>query len=108
MPGHDSQPTRTRREFVGSSLAAALGLFARFGPSVSAQADNMAGRFVGITPLSQPNAAPLNTLVGSGLDARLFTDLSALAPDSLITANRNFYVRTACPTDARAPAAWSI
>jgi len=45
---------------------------------------------------------PLNHLLGSGLDARLFTDLSTLAPQSdLVTPNERFYVRTAAPAFAR-------
>jgi DMSO/TMAO reductase YedYZ molybdopterin-dependent catalytic subunit len=42
--------------------------------------------------------APLERMVGgAGLDARLFTDLTRLAPDRLITATDGMFVRTAAP-----------
>jgi len=40
----------------------------------------------------------MNTILGSELDGRLFTDLSSLAPDSLITPTPVFYIRTRAST----------
>ncbi|MGE0122903.1 MAG: molybdopterin-dependent oxidoreductase [Vicinamibacterales bacterium] len=59
---------------------------------------------VGSTP------APLGRIVGgSGLDARLFTDLSRLAPDRLVTSIDEMFVRTAAPPRlANPPAEWRI
>ena len=37
---------------------------------------------------------PLNVAFGSGLNGRLFTDLSTLAPDDLVTPNERYYIRT--------------
>lgn len=53
----------------------------------------------GTRPLFGRGAAenPIGTLFGSGLDARLLTDLSTLTLDTLITPNDRFYVRTSCP-----------
>jgi DMSO/TMAO reductase YedYZ molybdopterin-dependent catalytic subunit len=58
-------------------------------------------------------ATPLGRLLGDGLDARLFTDLSTLSPnqpDSLVIDNDRFYVRTACPAAIRSSDAnaWSL
>jgi len=50
----------------------------------------------------------MHTLLGTGLDARQFTDLSALDPDHLVTPTDRFYVRTAHPPDLPAADTWSI
>jgi DMSO/TMAO reductase YedYZ molybdopterin-dependent catalytic subunit len=81
----------TRRAFlIDAALAPAL---ARL-QAVSA------GRFIGTIPFGTPGTptTPLDRRLGAGLDARLFTDLSTLAPQSdLVTPNERFYVRTAAP-----------
>src|SRR5205814_798677 len=51
---------------------------------------------------------PLDTLLGAGLDARLFTDLSTLSPASLVTPNDRFFVRTAAPSSVRRAEPWTI
>jgi len=74
-------------------------------------------------------APPFGRLLGSGLDARLFTDLTLLGGSagnpqssvrtppsaiggsssaSLVTPNDRFFVRTACPSPLPPAAAWSI
>jgi DMSO/TMAO reductase YedYZ molybdopterin-dependent catalytic subunit len=63
---------------------------------------------LGTIPLSRPNAPPLGRLLGAGLDAYQFTDLSTLTSDSLTTSNDQFYVRTACPGEVRDVDRWSI
>jgi DMSO/TMAO reductase YedYZ molybdopterin-dependent catalytic subunit len=65
-------------------------------------------RLLGTVPLSTPSAIPLERPIGSGLDARLFTDLSTLTSSSQITPIDRFYVRTACPKALRSVDAWSI
>jgi DMSO/TMAO reductase YedYZ molybdopterin-dependent catalytic subunit len=84
-----------RRDFLAAAFLAPLAL----------QRDD--ARFLGIVPLGPPgNRTPLERLLGKGLDARLFTDLTTLgnpqsairSPQSdLITPNERFYVRTAAP-----------
>lgn len=56
----------------------------------------------------EASSTPLHRLVGAGLDARLFTDLSSLTPDSLVTPNERFFIRTTCPPRARATERWTI
>jgi len=64
-------------------------------------------RLLGEVPLVAPGASapPFGRLLGDGLDARLFTDLSQLgaAPRTSVDA---FFVRTAAP--AALPTAWSL
>ena len=86
--------SHSRRDFLFATLAPAI---ARLQPLPG-------GRLLGTIRFEAPSArsAPLNRLLGSGLDARLFTDLSTLAPQSdLVTPNERFYVRTAAPEDLR-------
>jgi DMSO/TMAO reductase YedYZ molybdopterin-dependent catalytic subunit len=93
----------TRREFLAASFLAPA--FVRQNPEA---------RLVGVVPLGNPAGlppAPLGRLVGSGLDARLFTDLSTLdagGRDSLVTSNDRFYVRTAAPAGVRSTHGWTI
>ena len=78
----------TRRDLLAAAFLAPLAL----------QRDD--ARFLGVVPLGPPgNRTPLERLLGNGLDARLFTDLTTLGnPQSdLITPNERFYVRTAAP-----------
>jgi DMSO/TMAO reductase YedYZ molybdopterin-dependent catalytic subunit len=68
-------------------------------------------RFVGTVELGAAvgaPAAPLGKLLGSGLDARLFTDLSTLAPDRLVVPNDRFFVRTAYPPMIDPAKPWTI
>jgi len=81
----------TRRDFLFASLA----------PALARLQAPPAGRLLGTIPFAAPGArrAPLERLLGKGLDARLFTDLSTLGnpPSDLITPNDRFYVRSAAP-----------
>jgi DMSO/TMAO reductase YedYZ molybdopterin-dependent catalytic subunit len=102
-------PACNRREFLQSSIATAIaGLTAR---SAAQSNDPFAGGvMVGTRPLSGRGAAdtPIGTLLGRGLDARLFTDLSTLTPDTLITSNDRFYVRTSAPDRLDASRPWTV
>ena len=58
------------------------------------------GELLGLIPVHGDRArpTPFGTMVGGpGLDARLFTDLSTLAPDRLVTPTADVFVRTAVP-----------
>jgi len=63
-------------------------------------------------PLGEPGvpSPPFGRLLGDGLDARLFTDLSPLGArdTSLLTSNDRFFVRTAAPSNLPPTAAWKI
>src|SRR5262245_14692110 len=91
----------TRRDFLlGVTLLPAL---ARLQPVAG-------GTRLGTIPFGRPGAqtAPLNRLLGDGLDARQFIDLSSLSADTLVTPADRFFVRTAPgPTLPRAEG-WTI
>jgi DMSO/TMAO reductase YedYZ molybdopterin-dependent catalytic subunit len=81
-------------------------LFAALAPAIARLQSPPGGRLLGTIPFGAPGARHtlLNHLLGSGLDARLFTDLSTLSsekPDALVTPNDRFYVRTAAPAHLR-------
>ena len=69
--------TLTRRDFLSTALFAPFAL----------QRD---ARFISIVPLGPPaNRTPLGRLLGKGLDARLFTDLSTLGAAQSAIRNDN-------------------
>ncbi len=102
----------SRRDFLSSALLI---------PALFSQ--TAAARFVAVVPLGNPGGAPptpFGRLLGSGLDARLFTDLSQLglapdtshdaprtSPESPRTSTEKFFVRTAAPPGAGGNA-WRI
>ncbi len=71
-----------------------------------------AGELVRTLALYGPGAVetPLGRMLGgTGLDARLFTDLSMLAPGLVVTSARDMFVRTAVPPGLNHdPGGWSI
>jgi hypothetical protein len=83
----------SRRQFLGAALALP------FFPQTSA------ARFIATVPLGNSagtRTAPLGRLLGNGLDARQFTDLSTIDPAdpaTLVTPNDRFYIRTSAPAD---------
>src|SRR5258705_9257786 len=87
----------TRREFLSAALLAP-----------AAFAFQSGARLIGAVALGNPGGVavpPFGRLLGSGLDARLFTDLSLLSgaagnPQSepLVSPNDRFFVRTAVPS----------
>lgn len=102
----------TRREFLaatfGSSRLLASAPFTRVrgGQTVPATA----GRLLGTLNLGgrSGSAVPFETLIGTGLDARLVCDLSTLTPDTLVTSNEHFFVRTASPRVLPPADRWEI
>jgi DMSO/TMAO reductase YedYZ molybdopterin-dependent catalytic subunit len=91
MPNWRAQ-TLTRREFTASSLAP---LLLALRQARASQAGD-AARLVGTVPFELTrDAAPLEQLLGAGLDARLFADLSSLDAGQPITPTPRFFIRTA-------------
>jgi DMSO/TMAO reductase YedYZ molybdopterin-dependent catalytic subunit len=68
------------------------------------------GKLLGVVPFGAPGAptTPLNRLLGAGLDARLFTDLSSISTDELVTPANRFFIRTATPSALPDTAAWKL
>src|SRR5262249_42543432 len=90
----------SRREFLASAVLL---------PAL-AQLPRPSGTFVGTVPFGVPGAqtAPLNRLLGTGLDARQFTDLSTISTDRLLTPAEHFFIRTQSPPALPDPASWSV
>src|SRR5579872_894868 len=93
----------SRRDFLSAALLAPA--------AFSFQRD---ARLLGVVPLGNPGGfptAPFGRLLGTGLDARLFTDLAELGAKpspSLVTPSDRFFVRTAFPATFDPAAPWSI
>jgi DMSO/TMAO reductase YedYZ molybdopterin-dependent catalytic subunit len=49
---------------------------------------------LGLVPFSGEGRPPMGELIGTELDGRLFTDLSALTPENPVTPSDNFFIRT--------------
>ena len=99
----------SRRQFaIGLATAGAALAFERWaGAQPLRPVAN--GRLDGVMPLGRFDGRPtppLHTLLGAGLDARQFTDLSALDAGSLLTPTEHFYIRTAHPPSLPAAATW--
>ncbi|MGH9142860.1 MAG: molybdopterin-dependent oxidoreductase [Vicinamibacterales bacterium] len=102
----------SRRDFLSSALLL---------PALARQTSN--ARFIATVPLGDPGGAPappFGRLLGDGLDARLFTDLSTLGqqatiesvvrnPQSaMLTAADKFFVRTAAPSNLPPTNGWAL
>ncbi len=104
----------SRREFLRRSLGlgAALGLggFADLADLAAEPASGPKPEAVRLGELAfqaEPEA-PAHAKIYSGLDARLYTDLSSLAPDRLLTPVEEFFIRTARPDRLDASRPWRI
>ena len=107
-----------RRRFVGAALAAAgaytfdAGSVARLLAQAPCTDSGSEGELLGTLPLTgdQPRQTPFGEAVGGpGLDTRVFTDLSKVGPDHLITPADQVFVRTAPPAGiAERQTAWTI
>src|SRR4029450_12265153 len=103
--------SRTRRDFLASGAGVAAALLSPLAHLGAAQPPLADGRLVSMLRLGDPQRRddpPLNQLLGSGLDARLFTDLSTLSAGDTLTSADRFFVRTACPGEAVATGGVSV
>src|SRR2546427_472098 len=100
--------TIDRRDFL---RIGGLAWIASLGPRPTRQSSLSGGRLLGTLPLGGEGARPappFGVVLGSGLDARLFTDLSTLTADAPITPNDRFFIRTTCPATLPAERPWTI
>ncbi|MFN7982764.1 MAG: molybdopterin-dependent oxidoreductase [Vicinamibacterales bacterium] len=100
-----------RRRFAKALAGAGIGLALDRWLSAQSVRSVSDGRLVRMMPLGRLDrrpAPPMHTLLGSGLDARQFADLSMLDPEHLVTPTEHFYIRTAHPPQLPAPDGWSI
>jgi DMSO/TMAO reductase YedYZ molybdopterin-dependent catalytic subunit len=66
------------------------------------------GARAGMVPFADEGRVPMNEPLGAELDGRLFTDLSAFTPESVVTPTKNFYIRTRASKLLDATKPWSI
>ena len=100
--------TIDRRDFLRMG---GLAWLASRGPRPTRQSALSGGRLLGTLQLGGEGAQPpppFGTVLGSGLDARLFADLSTLTTDTLITPSDRFFVRTTCPATLSSDRPWTI
>lgn len=101
----------SRRQFAKGLASAGVGLALERWLNAQPLQPVLGGRMVRTMPLGRLDGRPvppMHTLLGRGLDARQFTDLSTLAPDHVVTPTERFFVRTAHPPVLPAADTWSI
>ena len=76
------------------------------GPACSEQLAG--GESMGTMPFVGESERPLEEVFGTGLDGRLYTDLSRLDATNLVTSTEAFYVRTRYPDLLMPEARWRI
>jgi DMSO/TMAO reductase YedYZ molybdopterin-dependent catalytic subunit len=92
----------SRREFLSAAILSAAAARLRLQPP--------RGELLGLVPFLTrgPAPAPLERLLGDGLDARLFADLSTVSPAALVTPADRFFIRTAAARTLPSASAWTI
>lgn len=107
----------SRRDILGTLAAAGAATLVDPGPVLARLAAEVpcaapVGELLAMLPLfrDRSQVQPFGEKIsGSGLDARLITDLSILEPNNLITPNALAYIRTEIPAAAAAHAGpWTI
>ncbi len=77
----------------------------KVGPSYD---DFAAGKQIGVLDFVGESRTPVDTIVGSELDGRLFSDLSKFSPENPFPATEAFYVRTRASSLLEEGKAWHI
>jgi DMSO/TMAO reductase YedYZ molybdopterin-dependent catalytic subunit len=111
----DPRPNLTRRKFLRSSFIVGGTLLAGFDKLTALDANIPSGNVVfeggkqlGNLDFAGESRAPLDTLLGSELDGRLFSDLSKLTPENFIPPTEGFYVRTCASKLLEGEKGWQI
>jgi DMSO/TMAO reductase YedYZ molybdopterin-dependent catalytic subunit len=93
---------------AGGSLLVDVDALAQVASPDAVTVPYASGRLIKILPFVGEETFDCGKLWLSGLDGRLYTDLSNLSPKSLITPTENFYVRTSCPDLIDYSKPWTI
>lgn len=103
--------TVSRRRFLSTVSAAAAAESLERLLAAQTLAPPAAGQFVRKMPLGRFDGrptSPLGQMLGAGLDARQFTDLTDLSGDSPITPVDQFFVRTRASDGQKFPDPWTV
>lgn len=110
-----TQNRSSRREFLKSSFVVAGGsALSRFqllaSPILQAQSKNglPEAKFIKLIKFAGEGPIPMDVPMGSGLDGRLYTDLSNVGPDHPTTPNEKFYLRTRASDFLREDKPWLV
>jgi len=111
----NTRPNPTRRDFVRSSLVAGGALLVGFSKIQTLEGKIQVrkeafegGRHLGNLDFAGESRLPLDTLLGSELDGRLFSDLSRLTHEKPIPPTERFYVRTCASRLLKNEKGWRI
>jgi len=106
---------QSRREFLRASLLGSGALLVGFDKLrgfASGQNDAtdpfQGGQQLGILEFTRESRASLDTIIGNGLNARHFSDLSTLTAEHLVTPIEKFYVRTTASELLDTSKPWTI
>ena len=113
MNGSAEKPNR--RNFLRASLIGGGALLTGFDDLIQRtefgrnRVESFAGgEILESLEFANESRAPLDSVFGSGLDARLYTDLSAFTAEGSVTPTATFYVRTAASALLEFDKPWSI
>jgi DMSO/TMAO reductase YedYZ molybdopterin-dependent catalytic subunit len=105
----------TRRDWLRISLSAGVTLVRRFDPSwwpsvafADARAPFHGGKKIGYIDFVGEVPYEMNSVIGTELDGRLYTDLSTLTPELPIISTRDFYIRTCASNLLESNTPWTI
>lgn len=100
-----------RRQFLQYGIGAAAGGSLPGWLAAQSRQGGEGSRFVRTMPVGRFDGRPFpsfHQLLLRGLDARLFTDLSLVTPERLLTPTEQFYIRSQHPPTLPSAATWSI
>ena len=105
----------SRRDFLGASMLGGGALLIGFDgiggllPMQKAASDACSrGKQLGVVEFASESRTPTDLLFNEGLDARLYSDLSALSAEHPVTPTEKFYVRTRASSQLPSAASWTV
>ena len=98
----------TRREFVSTSLMAAMFGVRGFGLRIPDGPDGPEGELLGIVPFVDEGRSPIATLIAGSHRGRLVADLAKLDETKLVTPNDAFFIRTRYPDELKHDGPWTL
>lgn len=87
----------TTAAVAGGSVWLGLDFISATAAALAETRATVSGEFLGVLPFAKEGQGPLETLLGEGLDGRLYTDLSTLSPEAqppIVIPTERFYMRT--------------